>query len=282
MLGRYREAQVTGRRTVLVTGANSGIGLSTVIEAARRGLHPVGSVRSEAKARTVDEAAAEAGVRVETVLLDVTDTDRCAEVVDELRPWGLVNNAGFPVTGAIEDIDDDTARRALETMTLAPMRLARLSVPHMRAGGGGRIVNVSSIYGRAATPLTGWYQAAKHGLEAATDALRVEVARDGIGVTLVEPGGIRTALWDDAKEDIEAHEGSRYGDAYRRSLRSIQLADPLMRRPEAVAKVIVRSLTSPVVRPRTLVGIDARAVATWDAVVPDAIKDRIARLALGL
>lgn len=273
---------MAGRRTVLVTGANSGIGLATVIEAARRGLHPVGSVRSEQKAHTVEETAREAGVTVDTVLLDVTDADRCAEVIDEVRPWGLVNNAGFPVTGAIEDIDDDEARRALETMTLAPMRLARLAVPHMRAQGVGRIVNVSSIYGRAATPLTGWYQAAKHALEGATDALRVEVARDGIGVTLVEPGGIRTALWDDAKQDIEAHEGSRYESAYRRSLRSIQLADPLLRRPEAVARTIVRALTSPVVRSRALVGVDARAVATWEAVVPDAIKDRIARLALGL
>lgn len=270
------------RRTVLVTGANSGIGLATVVEAARKGLHPVGSVRSDEKARTVEEAAAEAGVSVETVLLDVTDADRCAEVIDGLRPWGLVNNAGFPLTGAIEDVGDDEAREALETMALAPMRLARLAVAHMRSRGGGRIVNVSSVYGRTATPLTGWYQAAKHALEAASDALRMEIARDGIAVCLVEPGGIRTALWDDAKEDIEARGGSRYEGAYRRSLQGIKLADPFMRRPEAVARVIVRALTAPIVRPRELVGVDARVAATWDAVVPDAVKDRITRLALGL
>src|SRR3954469_1460995 len=98
-------------RTVLITGANSGIGLATVIELARRGFRSVGSVRSEEKADDVRGAAAAAGVAVETVLLDVQDDDRCRAVIDEVRPWGLVNNAGFGSTGAIEDVSDDEARR---------------------------------------------------------------------------------------------------------------------------------------------------------------------------
>src|SRR3954466_11152903 len=113
-------------QTVLTTGANSGIGLATVLEVARHGFRSVGSVRSEAKADTVREAAAEAGVEAETVLLDVTDTDACARVVGELRPYGIVNNAGYGLTGAVEDVDDDEARALLETMVVAPMRLARL------------------------------------------------------------------------------------------------------------------------------------------------------------
>jgi short-subunit dehydrogenase len=75
----------------------------------------------------------------------------------------------------------------LETMVLAPIRLARLVVPGMRARGGGRIVNISSIYGRTSTPLTGWYQGGKHAIEGISDALRMEVAKDGIDVVLVEP-----------------------------------------------------------------------------------------------
>lgn len=271
-----------GRRPVLVTGANSGIGLATATELARRGFRTVASVRSEEKATTVHAAADDAGVDVETVLLDVTDAARCAQVVAEVRPFGLVNNAGFQVTGAIEDVADDEARAALETMTVAPVRLARLSLPHMRARGGGRIVNVSSIFGRVTTPLTGWYQAAKHALEAASDALRAEVAGDGVSVVLVEPGGIRTALWEDVRETVSERDGSRYEDAYRRSLARIRLADPLMRAPDQVARVIATAMTARHPRSRYLVGIDARTAALADRLLPTAVKDRIARLTLGL
>src|SRR5436190_14024709 len=111
--------------TVLTTGANSGIGLATAIELAKRGFHSVGSVRSEEKARHVLAAAEEAGVTVDTVLLDVTDTDACERVVKELQPFGVVNNAGAQISGAVEEITDDDARQALETMLIAPMRMAR-------------------------------------------------------------------------------------------------------------------------------------------------------------
>ena len=273
---------MTAERTVLVTGANSGIGLASVVELAGRGFHAVGSVRSQAKAEHVHEAAEDAGVEVDTTILDVTDAERCGEVIDLLRPYAIVNNAGFPINGAVEDIADDEARAALETMTIAPIRLARLGLPHMRAQGGGRIVQVSSIYGRFTTPLTGWYQAAKHALEAASDALRMEVARDGIHVILVEPGGIRTDLWEDAREEFEKRGSSRYEHAYEATLQRIAMFDPFMREPRAVARTIVTAVTTRVPRPRYLVGADARTAALAGALVPDLIRDRISRFTLGL
>jgi len=102
--------------TILVTGANSGIGLATVLEVAARGYRSVGSVRSAAKATLVREAAAEAGVKVETVILDVTDPAACRRVVNRVKPYGLVNNAGYAETGAVEDVGDDEARQLIETM----------------------------------------------------------------------------------------------------------------------------------------------------------------------
>jgi len=269
---------------VLTTGANSGIGLATVVELAKRGYRSIGSVRSEAKAEDVRRAAREAGVDVETVILDVTDAEACDDVFDEIGTdlFGLVNNAGYGLTGAVEDVDDDEARHLLETMVVAPMRLARLALPGMRHRGGGRIVNISSIMGITTTPLGGWYQAAKHALEAVSDALRVEVARDGVHVALVEPGGFRTSIWEDMERDVDKRGDSRFADAYRRSQMGMKFSSPIMGEPKQCAKVIATAISSRHPRARYLVGLDARALAIADRMAPTMVKDRITRLALGL
>jgi NAD(P)-dependent dehydrogenase (short-subunit alcohol dehydrogenase family) len=271
-------------RAVLVTGANSGIGLETALELARRGFRSVGSVRSESKAALVHQAAADASVDVETVLLDVTDTPGCERVMAGLELDALVNNAGYALTGAIEDITDAEAHLLFDTMVFAPMRLARLALPAMRARGGGRIVNISSIAGLVSAPLAGWYTGAKHALEALTDALRVEVARDGVAVMLVEPGGFKTGIWGDMARDIERHQqaGSRNTAAYERSMRLQRLAEPIMGSPAQCAKVIAGAIESRLPRDRYLVGLDAQALRLGDRLTPNMVQDRVLRLVLGL
>ena len=111
----------------------------------------------------------------------------------------------------------------------------------MRDAGQGRIINVSSIYGRTTTPLTGWYQATKHALEALSDALRMEVASSGVKVVLVEPGGFKTGIWEEFARDVEGHRGSRFEAAYRRSLQTMKLTQVLMGQPQRVAVVIARA-----------------------------------------
>ena len=267
---------------VLVTGANSGIGLATVLEVARRGFLTYGSVRSEAKAEAVEKAAADAGVEVRTVQLDVSDAAQCEEVVAGLRLYGLVNNAGYGLTGAIEDVPDDEVRQHLETMVVAPMRLARLALPSMREHGGGRIVNVSSIAGRVSVPLAGWYTASKHALEAASDALRVEVARDGVKVSLVEPGGFKTGIWEEFDRDVERRQGSAYEDGYRRTKRLVGLTTPIMGDPAHVAKAIAGAVAARAPRARYLVGLDAQAINLVTKMTPTPIQDLVTRLSLGL
>src|SRR5438309_599182 len=169
------------------------------------------------------------------------------------------------------------SRLALETMAVAPMRLARLALPYMRAAGGGRIVNISSIYGRTTTPLTGWYQGAKHALEGLSDALRIEVASAGVAVVLVEPGTFKTGIWDEAERDMARRTGSRYAGAYRRSLASMRFTQPLMGDPARVAAVIGRALTAWYPRARYLVGTDAQLIALTGMVLPTAVRDRRAR-----
>ena len=275
---------MTGRRdrTVLTTGANSGIGLATVLHLAGLGFRSVGSVRSEAKATEVAEAAASAGTSVDTVLLDVTDAERCAAVIEELRPWAVVNNAGYSGMGAIEDTTDEEARHQLETMVVAPMRLARLALPHMREAGEGRVVNISSIYGLTTTPFSGWYQACKHALEATSDALRLEVARDGVKVVLIEPGGFKTGIWKEFEEDVARHAGSNYEVGYQRTRTLLKLFMGFMGEPEGGAKAIGKALTVRSPRARYLVGPDAHAIAVGQPLIPTAIRDRIIRLVTGL
>jgi NAD(P)-dependent dehydrogenase (short-subunit alcohol dehydrogenase family) len=272
---------------VLTTGATSGIGLATAVELARRGFRSVGSVRSPAKAQALADAASDAGVEVDTVEFDVTDPDGCEAAIRDVLArygslYGLVNNAGYALSGAVEDVGDDDARQLLETMVVAPARLARLALPAMREHGGGRIVNISSIYGRTTTPLGGWYQAAKHALEALSDALRMEVAGDNIQVVLIEPGGFRTAIWDDLEHGEEGPEDSRYATAHRRSRQSLQLTAPLMGDPASCATVIARTLEARWPRARYLVGRDALLLATASYLTPTSVKDRVTRFVMGL
>ena len=268
--------------TVLITGANSGIGLATVLHLAGLGFHAVGSVRSDAKAARVTRAAADAGVSVKTVLLDVTAARRCATVIRELRPWAVVNCAGYPGVGAIEDVTDSEIRRQLETMVIAPMRLARLALPLMREEGEGRIVNISSIYGLTTTPFSGWYQACKHALEAASDALRLEVARDGIRVVIIEPGAIHTEIWGAFEDDVFRRDGSAYDAGYQRVHALLNAFSQFMGEPDGVAQAVGKVLTTRSPRARYLVGHDAEVIAAIQPLIPTQLRDRITRLVTDL
>lgn len=269
-------------QTVLVTGANSGIGLATAIAAADAGFRVVGTVRSKAKAKVLHTAASEAGVEVESDLLDVSDADACVKVIERQQPWGLVNNAGYSSMGAIEDVSDDEAHAVLETMVVAPMRLSRLALPGMREQGGGRIVNVSSIYGFLSTPFTGWYQGSKHALEGLTDALRLEVASDGIQVVLIQPGLFKTGIMGGAQQEMEARADSRHADAYRRAIDLTERYESMMGPPEPVANTIVGALTARSPRSRYLVGTDAHMLAVADRFSVTGVTDRVQRLLFGL
>ena len=275
-------------RSVLVTGANSGIGLVTALELARAGYDVVGSVRSQAKADVVERAAADKGVTVRTIELDVDDAASAEAGLAAFQkltgsgPWALVNNAGFAQSGAVEDVPDELARRQLETNVLAPIRLARLVLPGMRDRGEGRIVNISSIAGRLSIPLMGWYCASKHALEALTDALRMEVEQDGLRVVLVEPGMFGTDIWSAAMEGgFPEPTGARYAAAYAHAealgAKSHQLPDPIW-----VARTVRVALANPVPLARYLVGFDAVGGALAETLLPSTVTDYVKSVAAGL
>jgi NAD(P)-dependent dehydrogenase (short-subunit alcohol dehydrogenase family) len=275
--------------SVLLTGANSGIGLATALELAGAGYDVVGTTRTAEKAELVRTAAAERGLTVRTVLMDVDDEDSCrrgvAEVADltDGGPWAVVNNAGYAQSGAVEDVPDDLVRSQLETNVVAPMRIARLVLPGMRGRGAGRIVNISSVTGRMSLPLLGWYSASKHALEAVTDALRVEVEPDGIRVVLVEPGAFGTSIWS-AAQDASFPEPTtpRYAAAYARTAAVTQRGSEVMPDPVWVARTIRLALANPVPLARYVVGADAIGGILAEALVPTAITDYVKGVTSGL
>ena len=141
---------------------------------------------------------------------------------------------------------------------------------------------MSSIYGRATTPLTGWYQASKHALEGASDALRAEVAGDGIRVVLVEPGFVRTGIWAELDDEVQVRAGSDFARSYQRLLADTRIAGPFMSDPSRVAGVIADAVTSRHPRARYLVGCDAQVIAGLRAHTPTRVWDRVARTVLDL
>lgn len=276
------------QRSVVVTGANSGIGLVTVLELAGAGYDVIGTVRSDEKADIVLSAAAERELDVRTVVLDVDDaasTEAGFAEVDAMTdggPWAVVNNAGYAQSGAVEDVTDDLARRQLETNVLAPMRIARLVLPGMRERGDGRIVNMSSVAGRLSTPLMGWYCASKHALEALSDALRMEVEQDGVRVVLVEPGMFGTDIWSAAKEGgFPEPTSSRYAAAYAHAealgARSDKLPDPVW-----VARTVRLALTNPVPLARYVVGVDAVGGILAETFAPTVVTDYLKSVGSGM
>ncbi len=269
------------QRTIVVTGANKGIGLAVAVDLAREGFDVVGTVRDPAKADDLRQAAERAGVRCRSAVLDVTDDAAGRDLIDRESPWGLVNNAGYAATGSMLDVSDDEAREQLETLVLAPARLGRLAAKGMlERGGGGRIVNISSIASELSSPLLGWYQAAKSALEAISDAMRIELQADGIDVVLVQPGVIQTEIWDRSRED--ADRPTRYGAATERWQQLTRLAEPYMSSPDAVARAVRGALQADRPRDRYPVGVDAQVLSRVARFVPVTVTDAATRMLLHL
>lgn len=191
--------------TVLVTGSSSGIGLATVIAAARAGWHTIATVRDPDRADRLRAAAAEASVDIDVRRLDVTDPtsiQECIEAVaaDHGRLDAVVNNAGAAHVGTIETDDFQQFRDCVELNFFGVVQVTRAVMPFLRATQG-RIVTISSVGGVVGQPFNEAYCAAKFAVEGFCEALAPVAAAVGVRVTLVEPGAVASQFITNAALD---------------------------------------------------------------------------------
>lgn len=247
-------------RAAVITGASSGIGFATAALLARQGWQVFGSVRSEAAA---ERPSASLGAAVTPLIFDLRDGEAIALAAEQVsaalgsqRLAGLVNNAGLAHFGplALQPIEDWQAQ--IDVNLCGTLRVVQAFLPLLgsdpaRSGEPGRIVNISSVSGRITLPFTSGYAASKHGLEALSDAMRRELAIYGIRTLVVQPGAVRTPIWDkvDRPED-ERFVGSDFAALFARFKIAFAAAGKKALPPERFAELIHRLLTFPDPRPR--------------------------------
>jgi len=178
-------------KTVLITGANSGMGMATALLLAESGYRVFAGARGDASELTT--AAGKKGVTISTVALDVQNTESIRKAVAQViadagRIDVLVNNAGFGLLATVEDGTDEEILRQFDVNVLGLIRMTREVLPHMRKAGSGVIINISSFLGRMGLPLLAHYNASKYAVEGITDSLRFEVGPFGIRVHSILAG----------------------------------------------------------------------------------------------
>ena len=256
-------------KVILITGASSGMGRETALLLASKGYTVYAAARRQDKMQDLIPA----GIR--TVKLDVTDEAACLAVVADImheagRIDVLVNNAGYGSYGAVEDVPLEEARRQFDVNVFGLAALTRAVLPHMRGQRAGLIVNVSSIGGKIAEPHGAWYHATKFAVEGFSDCLRMEVARFGIKVAVIEPGAIITEWNGIAREHLAATSGSSaYAELANKHIRMLERADKFGGKPIAVARAILRAVKSRHPATRYPAGGGAGAILFMRKILPD-------------
>ena len=271
------------KKVILLTGASSGIGYQTAESLAKEGHIVYGAARRTEKMETLKQFG------VKPIYLDVTDEENIKSAIDTIiRNEGridvLINNAGYGSFGAVEDVEINEARRQFEVNLFGLARLVQLVLPHMRKQKEGRIINVSSMGGRLTTYFGAWYHATKYALEAFSDALRMEVSDFGIGVSLIEPGGIKTDWGIIASDKLEkSAKGGAYEKEAMKTAKGMkkQYSGNLLSNPIVITKAISKAVNSNRPKARYLIGFMAKPLVFLHTILPTKVFDKIMKKLMG-
>lgn len=272
---------MSAQRAVLISGASTGIGFATAKMIAEAGLVVFAGVRNDEAAARV--AAVHPSIR--PVRLDVTDAASIAAAAQEVDNAdvtlvGLVNNAGIAIAGPLECVRPAQLREQFEVNVIGPIALTQAFLPRLRRDRG-RIVFVGSISGRFAVPFIAPYSSSKFALRALSNALRVELAPSGIEVSLIEPGSVKTPIWQKGRATHQRQWGS-YADAMEAVRRTAELEERNGIAPERVGDAILHALLDARPRAHYLVGTPARIGSLVFTLLPARLHDRLIRKSMRL
>ena len=278
-------------RSVVITGASTGIGWACAKLLLDKGFRVFGSVRKEADAERLQT---EFGANFKPLMFDVTDEAAVLAAAREVRAAldgetlaGLVNNAGIAVAGPVLELAADQFRRQMEVNVIGPIIATQAFGPLLGAGAAlkgphGRIVMISSVAGRNGNPLSGAYSASKHAIDGLSESLRREMMLFGIDVIIVAPGAVKTPIWGKAEEvDISSYKNSPFYPALKK-VREVMLQFGKNGLPaETIAETVFEALTTAKPKVRYQITPDPiRHLAT--AILPKRTIDRIIARRLGL
>jgi NAD(P)-dependent dehydrogenase (short-subunit alcohol dehydrogenase family) len=273
--------------SVLVTGAARGIGRAIVDHLASSGWDVIAGVRSEQDAAAVTNSHPQ---RVSAVILDITDAGHIAKLAKSLpdRLDAVVNNAGVAVAGPIETVTPDDWREQLEVNVIGQVAVTQAVLPQLRKSRG-RIVFISSLNGRISMPLFGPYCASKFALEAAADALRLELRTWGIPVVVIEPAQTDTDMWRTADDEVlktEEAMAPEHRALYAQHLKGMKKLVPRSQRmavpTDKVVAVVEEALTARRPRARYVVGLGPKLQVALVTNMPTPLRDRLMSMMVGL
>lgn len=279
-------------KSVVITGASTGIGWATAKRLLDKGFRVFGSVRKQADA---DRLKDEFGANFTPLIFDVTDEPAVLAAAREVRAAlngeklaGLVNNAGIAVAGPVLGLPADEFRRQMDVNVIGPIIATQAFAPLLGAdpslkGLPGRIIMISSVAGKIGNPLTPAYSASKHAIEGLSESLRRELMLFGVDVVIVAPGPVKTPIWSKGQEaaDLSRYQNSPYLPALQKATAYIRQLETIGLPAEKIAERVHDALTLPNPKVRYHIAPDTMRYLLA-AVLPKRTMDRIIAKRLGL
>ena len=263
------------KKVILITGASSGMGKVFARDLAKEGHIVYGAARRTDLLNDLNKFG------VKTISLDVTDDESMQNCVAEiLKAEGkidvLVNNAGYGSYGTIEEVPMEEAKRQIEVNVFGLARMTQLVLPSMRKQKSGKIINISSIGGKIATPFGAWYHASKFAVEGMSDALRLEVAPFEIDVVVIEPGGVKSEWAAIAYDNLmKTTENTAYGEMAGKFKIAFDKAISKNAEPEVISRLVSKAIHSSRPKTRYVGGYMAKPAIFFRKWSSDRMMDRI-------